>query len=123
RSYTTIAEFAVHQPERAIFITADWDTATQIYSLSNARADFGFEPFWDADSAASTRAVHAHTGADTMYLLTLRARPIVFPLEQQQIVRTVEQAAEWREVPVESDVQNLSAVRVRKVVRTLMLPN
>jgi hypothetical protein len=118
-SYSRLGEFAARSDGRALFLAAGWGVGTQIYTLSGGRDGLVREPFWSADATREIPALLTRTDRESIYLVRRRvdAPPIVFPERTEAIVRAMEGAPGWREVPPEPEVAALRAVDVRKFVR------
>jgi len=116
RSLTQLGEFAGRHPND-LFIATTWGTAMQMYCLSDGQPDHVFEAFWDAGRVEALKAILKRKDKRILYLSELpRAANLSADLTARA-VKTVEESAEWREVPVDSELSNLAAVRVQKFER------
>jgi hypothetical protein len=125
-SFTRLAEAAARRSQEAIFIAADWGTATQIYCMSNGQEDLVYEPYWSGNPAEVTRTIAHLTPKSSLYIVfsgAARSSPwssVVDPRATEiskGILSSMTDASDWREVAAESEFRDLGPIQVRKFVR------
>jgi hypothetical protein len=115
-SFTRIGDLAAERSGDSVFIAADWGTGTQVYCLGNGQDDLIYEPFWNADPAATIREIAGSTGKSNIYTLTTGIAP-QFQAASTAIHQTLASLPGWSEAPVEPEFRALRAIQVRKFVR------
>jgi hypothetical protein len=114
--FTRVAELAAARSGDAVFVSADWGTATQIYCVNNGRADLVYETFWGSDPGNAVLEVMKKTAKPTVYILVTGIAP-EFAAASAAILQAAAQAPGWREAPVEREFADLHQIKVRRFAR------
>ena len=124
-SLSTAAAFAARQPASAIFIAANWGTATQVFCFANGRQDFVFEPFWRYGGPETLNPILESPARRLVIAAAIRPASPLKPGEintlrqvTAAIFRDLATTPGWEEVPVDPLIQNLRAVEIRMFRRT-----
>jgi len=112
-SLTKIGYFAVKHSEEAVFIAANWGVATQIYCLSNGKPNFVYEPFLQYGGLEHIRRIIKESGKNTLYLVINKTANLKHDVTLR-IIRDIETLPNWKEVPVENSIKELTTVEIRK---------
>lgn len=115
-SFSRLMEIAGDKSDEAVFIAADWGTATQLYCGSNGQDGFVFEPYWNADPSKAVQELLARVERDSVYVVTAGLSPR-FAEASEEILAAMAGEPQWAEVPVEPEFSGLDPVRARKFVR------
>jgi hypothetical protein len=114
------AEFAAHQPDDAIFIAANWGTATQAFCFSNGRQQFVFEPYPLYGGPETLNPILAPPERQLVVAAALRPAAPLKPGEintlrqvTAAIFRDLSTSNGWEEVPADPAVRDLRAVELR----------
>ena len=114
--FTRVAELAAARAPDAVFVSADWGTANQIYCVANGTPDLVHEPYWGADPGARVQDIATTTTKPTMYVVVAALAP-QFEKASETIIRAMVEDPRWQESPVEKEFSELQRIRVRKFVR------
>ena len=118
-AFTRLAEIAAGS-NNAVFISADWGTATQVYCAGNGRDDLVYEPFWNSDSAKTVLDITEATKKDNLYILVTGIAP-QFQQASASVIRSMMNLRNWQEVPVENEFAGLAPIQIRKFARRTTL--
>lgn len=116
-AFTRVGQLAARESRSSVVISADWGTATQVYSFGQGERDLGYEPYWTADPRRETLRIAETTDKANVYVLTtgLISR---FEAAARAVGDAMAAAPGWREEPPGPDFQDLGPIQVRKFVRT-----
>jgi hypothetical protein len=119
-SLNTAAEFAARQPQDAIFIAANWGTATQAFCFSNGRQQFVFEPYPFYGGPETLNPILAPPERQLVIAAAIRPAAPLRPGEintlrqvTAAIFRDLATSNGWEEVPADPAVRDLRAVELR----------
>jgi len=119
-SLNTAAEFVAGQPKGAIFIAANWGTATQAFCFSNGRQQFVFEPYPVYGGPETLNPILAPPERRLVIAGAIRAAAPLRPGEintlrqvTSAIFGDLSTTSGWEEVPVDPAVRDLRAVELR----------
>jgi hypothetical protein len=115
-SFTHLAEMAAGMADRAVFLSADWGTATQIYCVGNGRADLVYEPFWGADPGGTALDIVRRSRKDIFYVLVTGMKIRMAPAAMS-VVSALSTSPVLDKAPVEESFQRLRLFRIWKFVR------
>ena len=118
-AFTRLAEIAARS-NNAVFISADWGTATQVYCAGNGRDDLVYEPFWNSDPAKTVLDITEATKKDNLYILVTGIAP-QFQQASASVIRSMMNLRNWQEVPVENEFARLAPIQIRKFARRTTL--
>ena len=121
-SVTVAARLLADLPPGAAVVAADWGIATQVFSLSNGRQQFVYEPFWDPNPSAVLSTLTGDPTNKLIALVTLRPRAGVRPDATRLIFDYMYRIPAWREVPFDSSGKRLSSVEIHAFQRVPSLP-
>jgi hypothetical protein len=113
-SLSKIGYFAASRADEAIFIAADWGLATQIFCLSNGNPRLVYELFWDYEGPGQIRKLLKESSKKTLYAISMNRRTGEQPEVTDYILNDIEKMTDLKEVPIEKDLLELRAVKVRK---------
>ena len=110
---TRLGEFVARR-QKALFVAATWGIGTQMYCLSNGEPGRVAEPFWDVSRVEELRDVMRRKEKQTVYLVVVTRYLDLFPELSANVIKAVEEAELWQEVPVDPKLIGLAEIRVRK---------
>jgi len=115
--FTRLGEFAAKQPGNALFIAADWGVATQIYCLGNGKTKI-FELFWRSEDATEStlNEIINKNNINYIYLLYKEPPTSVFPVITSNILPTMKNLHECKEVDIEDEIK-FKNIRIHKFVK------
>jgi hypothetical protein len=116
-SLNTAAAYVARQPERTVFIAANWGTAAQVFCVANGRQDFVFDPYNDFRGHPTVDAIL--NGRRMAVVAVVRPPAPIEPGKESppwQVTRDIldklASTPNWEEVPVDASVRNLRAVEL-----------
>jgi len=115
-AFTRLAEIAAVRSKESAFIAADWGTGTQVYCLADGQEDLIYEAFWSVEPRQSVLEIVRTTKKNTLYTVVTGMAP-QFQEASTSIHLTLTNLPGWQEAAAESELTNLSPLRVRKFVR------
>jgi hypothetical protein len=116
RDFIRLGEFAAANAGDAVFIAADWGSATQIYCIGQGNADLVYEPYLSSEPERATSTILTGTKTPKLYVVTTGFAPR-FDAAAKAVIATVAGSPQWKEVPVDPDMAALSVVQIRKFLR------
>jgi hypothetical protein len=124
-SLSKIGYFASNHTKESIFIAADWGIAGQIYCLSDGYPNFVHEIFRDYKDPKQIKAIIDQTRKNILYVVFKYPKTEVKPNNTERILQDINKLPEWlpgwNEIPVDNEIENLKAVKVRKFIHSCTL--
>lgn len=114
--FNRVANLASAKSADAVFVAADWGTATQIYCAGNGKEDLVYELYWRSDPGAAAINLMKDTTKANIYVLVTGIVPAFAPASAS-ILQAMTSAPNWQEVSVEKEFAGLHGIQVRRFVR------
>jgi hypothetical protein len=107
-------EYDLQRRQKALFFAATWGMGVQMYCLSNGEAGRVAETFWDPNRVEELKYIMRRKEKQTVYLVVMTRYLNLFPELSANVIKAVEEAEHWREVPVDPELIGLAEIQVRK---------
>lgn len=116
-SVTVAAQYLAGLPQGTAVVAADWGIATQVFALSNGRQGYVYEPFWNAQPDSAVLRILGDSQYSAVAVAALRPRSSAKPEATSAIIRTVQSAAGWQEMPLDPTIARLRSVEIHSYRR------
>ena len=113
---TRMGLFASRKQDVAAFVAADWGVATQIICLSNGNPNLVYELYADYKGPQQLRNVIHNSGKKIFYLVHPVPLSGVNLNNSGRIIEDISHLNELNEVSVETSMENLKTLRIRKFI-------
>jgi len=113
-SFNEIGVFADKNKADSYFIASDWGVATQIFAYSNGSQNLIFELFPGYHNSGQLRNVIKNSRKKIIYIIGLNPPTQLYRANSQKIETDAKSATYLESVPLEQELRDLKAIRIKK---------